>query len=74
MCERYIHRLPLARPPTGDLACNPGMCPYWELNQQPFGLQAGTQSTEPHRPGLKTLLKDFSVEGNSNVPLALLLV
>ena len=20
-------------PPTGDLACNPGICPYWELNQ-----------------------------------------
>ena len=27
-------------PPTGDLAYNPGMCPDWELNQQPFGLQA----------------------------------
>ena len=24
--------------PTGDLACNPGMCPDWELNR-PFGLQ-----------------------------------
>ena len=24
-------------PPTGDLACSPGMCPNWELNQQPFG-------------------------------------
>ena len=32
-------------PPTGDLACNPGMCPDWELNQQPFGLQAGAQNT-----------------------------
>ena len=20
-------------PPAGDLACNPGMCPDWELNQ-----------------------------------------
>ena len=39
-------------PPTGDLACNPGMCPDWESNQQPYGLQAGTQSTEPHQPGL----------------------
>ena len=39
-------------PPTGDLACNPGMCPDWELNQQPFGSQASTQSTEPHQPGL----------------------
>ena len=38
-------------PPTGDLARNPGMCPDWEPNQQPFGLQAGTQSTELHQPG-----------------------
>ena len=37
---------------TGDLACNPGMCPDWESNQWPFGLQASTQSTEPHQPGL----------------------
>ena len=35
----------------GDLAHNPGMCPDWESNQQPFGLQACTQSTEPHQPG-----------------------
>ena len=39
-------------PPTRDLTCNPGMCPDWESNQQPFGLQAGTQSTELHQPGL----------------------
>ena len=38
-------------PPTGDLAHNPGMCPDWELNPRPFGLQASTQSTEPHQPG-----------------------
>ena len=38
-------------PPTGDLACNPGMCPDWESNQQPSGSQAGTQSAEPHQPG-----------------------
>ena len=25
--------------PTRDLACNPGMCPDWESNWQPFGLQ-----------------------------------
>ena len=24
---------------TGALACNPGMCPDWESNQQPFGSQ-----------------------------------
>ena len=35
---------------TGDLAHNPGMCPDWESNWQPFGLQARTQSTEPHQP------------------------
>ena len=29
-------------PPTGDLACTPGMCPDWELNRRPFGLQAGS--------------------------------
>ena len=39
-------------PPTGDLACKPGMCPAWELSQRPLGSQAGTQSTEPHQPGL----------------------
>ncbi|KAF6099831.1 hypothetical protein HJG60_011562 [Phyllostomus discolor] len=38
-------------PPTGDLARNPGMCPDWKLNRQPFASQAGTQSTEPHQPG-----------------------
>ena len=37
--------------PTGDLACNPGMCPYWESNWQPFGSQASTQSTEPYQSG-----------------------
>ena len=24
---------------TGDLACNPGICPDWELNRRPFVLQ-----------------------------------
>ena len=38
-------------PPTGDLACNPGLCPDWESNQQPFGLQVCAQSTELHQPG-----------------------
>ena len=35
-----------------DLAHNPGMCPHWELNWWPFGLQVGVQFTEPHQPGL----------------------
>ena len=38
-------------PPTGDLAHNPGMCPDWESNWQPFASQSSTQSTEPHQPG-----------------------
>ena len=39
-------------PLTGDLAHNPCTCPDWESNQWPFGSQAGTQSIEPHQPGL----------------------
>ena len=44
---------------TGDLACNPGMCPGWESNQRPFGSQAGTQSTMPQQ-GADYLLKVYS--------------
>ena len=29
----------------------PGMCPDWESNQRPSGLQASTQSTAPQQPG-----------------------
>ena len=47
--------LPLTHTPTGDVACNPGMCPDWESNQQLFGSQASTQSTEPHKPGYLVL-------------------
>ena len=36
--------------PYGGLAHSPGMGPDWKLNQQPFGSQAGAQSTEPHQP------------------------
>ena len=42
--------------PPGDLACNPGMCPDWESNWRQFGLQASTQSTEPHQPGFNLQL------------------
>ena len=44
-------------PPTGNLACNSGMCPDQESNPPPFGSQAGTQSTEPHQPGALRILK-----------------
>ena len=51
--ERNINVwLLLACPQMGDLACNPGMCPDWESNQQHFGSQASAQSIEPHQPGL----------------------
>ena len=43
-------------PPTGDPACNPAMCPDWELNWRPFGLQAGAQSTEHQQPEQKNSL------------------
>ena len=50
--ERNINVwLPLAHPAPGNLARNPGMCPDWESNQQPFGLQAGAQSIKPHQQG-----------------------
>ena len=45
--EKYQCVVASHTPPIGDLACNPGICPDWELNWQPFGSQAGTQSTEP---------------------------
>ena len=38
-------------PPTGDLACNPGTCPDWELNRGPFGSQVSAQSMSPTSQG-----------------------
>ena len=35
--EKHQCVLASLMPPTGDLACNPGMCPDWESNGQPFG-------------------------------------
>ena len=50
ICERISDLLPLAHAPTGT-ACNPGMCPDWELNWRPYALQDDTQPTEPHWSG-----------------------
>ena len=50
--------LPLA---CRDLARNPGICPDWELKRWPLVSQVGTQSTEPHQPGLFLIL-DISVQ------------
>ena len=41
----------LCTPYWGPGLC-PGMCLDWELNLRPFGLQAGSQFTEPHQPGI----------------------
>ena len=39
-------------PPTGDLACNTGMCPGLALDWWlPFGLWDNAQPTEPHQSG-----------------------
>ena len=46
-------------PLSGDLAWNGGVCPVWESNPQPFGSQAGTQSTDPHQPSLKFVYWPF---------------
>ena len=51
-------------PPIEDLAPNPGMCPDWELNGRPFGLQASAQSAEPHQPGLIHLFFNRPLIGN----------
>ena len=42
-------------PPTGYLAGNPGKCPAWESNWQPFGSQAHPQPIEPLQPGQNSL-------------------
>ena len=66
--ERNIHQLPLT-PPTGDLACNPGMFPNGESNQQPFSSQASTQATEPHQPeqGIILAMKMTKMKRTKNV-------
>ena len=37
--ERNINWLPVLQPLTRDQTRNPGVCPDWESNQQPFALQ-----------------------------------
>ena len=55
--ERHIYVwLPLACLLPRNPTCNPGMCPDWESNWRPFVLQAGTQSTELHQPGLHSVV------------------
>ena len=47
-------------PPPRNPANNPGSFPDWASNRWPFGSQAGTQSAEPHHPGL--LFVYFSIK------------
>ena len=69
MCNRKIDWLPLTHPQLGDLAHNPGMCPDWESNQQPFSSQAGTQSIKPHQPGEERLLRRAELSSDSFLSL-----
>ena len=55
--KRNINAVASHASPTGDLACIPGMCSDWESNLWPFGLQASTQSSEPHQPGPENIFK-----------------
>ena len=56
------------RPPTRDVAHNPGVCPDWESNwnllDRGKGPWAGAQSTEPRQPGQK---HRFIVEHLKNI-------
>ena len=56
ICERNTDRLPLAGAQPRDLACNPGMCHDWELNQRPFGSKSTSECIEPHQPGQCSIL------------------
>ena len=49
MRERNSNWLPLSCLQLRTQPATPGIHPDWELNQQPFGLQVNTQSTEPPR-------------------------
>ena len=43
-------------PPNWGPGPQPRHVPCWELNQRPFGSQAGTQSTELRQPGLSMII------------------
>ena len=51
--------LPLMRPLLGTWPATQACALDWESNQQPFGSQAGAQSTEPHQPGLVVVIFEF---------------
>ena len=63
-------------PPTGDSAFNPGTCPDWESNWQPFVSQACAQSTELHYPrSMFLFLIDFRErKGERNIDFVVPLI
>lgn len=50
--------------PGGEWAHHLGMCPVWESNQQPFGIQDNAQPTEAHWPGLIAIIMLDSPSGH----------
>ena len=50
--EKHQYVVASCVPPTGGLACNPGIFPERESNLRPFGSQANAQLTELCQPGL----------------------
>ena len=51
--EKYYCVVASHTPPTGDLTCNPGVCPDWESNQRPFGSQPTLHPLSHTRQGLQ---------------------
>ena len=47
-------------PPTGDLACNPGMCPDWESNWWPFGSRPALNPLSHTSQGYPTVFISFN--------------
>ena len=75
LCEketsiRYLDGLPLVHTPTRDQTHSLGMCPDWESNLQPFGLQddAPTNWATLAKPAMftfkKTVHADAIYQGN----------
>ena len=47
--KRNIDQGGILHVPRLEPNCNPGMCPDWESNLQPFSLQDNAQPMEPHQ-------------------------
>ena len=63
--EKYQCVVASRMPPTGDLACNPGMCPGWEENWWPFGSQCSIHWATPARA--KTVINMESILIKTNL-------